>query len=39
MYKKFFNLSLKQTYTSWTVMELLILVLGLAGVLLLDVML
>lgn len=38
MYKEFFNLNLKQTFMSWTVMESLISVLGLAGVLLLNMM-
>jgi Gnt-I system high-affinity gluconate transporter len=33
MYKEFFKLSLKQTFLSWTVMETLISILGLAGVL------
>lgn len=37
MFKEFFNLSLKQTFLSWTVMETLISILGLLGVLLLDV--
>jgi Gnt-I system high-affinity gluconate transporter len=36
MFKEFFNLSLKQTFLSWTVMETIISILGLAGVLLLD---
>jgi Gnt-I system high-affinity gluconate transporter len=36
MFKEFFNLSLKQTFLSWTVMESLISVLGLGGVLLLQ---
>ena len=36
MFKEFFNLSMKQTFLSWTVMETLISILGLAGVLLLD---
>lgn len=36
MFKEFFNLSLKQTFMSWTVMETTISVVGLAGVLLLD---
>lgn len=36
MFKEFFKLSLKQTFLSWTVMETLISVLGLAGVLLLQ---
>jgi Gnt-I system high-affinity gluconate transporter len=36
MFKEFFKLSLKQTFLSWTVMETLISVIGLIGVLLLD---
>ena len=36
MYKEFFQLTLKQTFLSWTVMETLISVLGLLGVLLLH---
>lgn len=36
MFKEFFNLSLKQTFLSWTVMETTISILGLIGVLLLD---
>ncbi|MEO7531430.1 MAG: gluconate:H+ symporter [Sediminibacterium sp.] len=36
MYKEFFKLTLKQTFLSWTVMETLISLLGLAGVLLLH---
>lgn len=36
MFKEFFNLSLKQTFLSWTVMETLISVLGLLGVLILQ---
>ncbi|HSC55416.1 MAG TPA: gluconate:H+ symporter [Phnomibacter sp.] len=36
MYKEFFRLSLKQTFLSWTVMESLISIIGLAGVLLLN---
>ncbi len=36
MFKEFFNLSLKQTFLSWSVMETIISVLGLAGVLLLN---
>jgi Gnt-I system high-affinity gluconate transporter len=36
MYKEFFKLSLKQTFLSWTVMETLISILGLIGVLVLD---
>jgi Gnt-I system high-affinity gluconate transporter len=36
MYKEFFKLSLKQTFLSWTVMETVISIVGLAGVLILD---
>ncbi len=36
MYKEFFKLSLKQTFLSWTVMETVISVVGLIGVLLLN---
>ena len=36
MYKEFFKLSLKQTFLSWTIMESIISVLGLIGVLLLE---
>jgi Gnt-I system high-affinity gluconate transporter len=36
MFKEFFNLSLKQTFLSWTVMETTISILGLAGVLVLN---
>ncbi|MFM9948619.1 MAG: GntP family permease [Saprospiraceae bacterium] len=36
MFKEFFNLTLKQTFQSWTLMETLISVLGLIGVLILD---
>lgn len=36
MFKEFFNLSLKQTFFSWTFMETVISILGLAGVLLLN---
>jgi Gnt-I system high-affinity gluconate transporter len=36
MYKEFFKLSLKQTFLSWTVMETIISIIGLIGVLLLD---
>jgi Gnt-I system high-affinity gluconate transporter len=37
MFKEFFNLSLKQTFLSWTVMETVISILGLIGVLVLDI--
>lgn len=36
MFKEFFNLTLKQTFLSWTVMESTISILGLIGVLLLN---
>ena len=36
MFKEYFNLSLKQTFLSWSAMETIVSVLGLAGVLLLD---
>ena len=36
MFKEYFNLSLKQTLLSWTLMEGIIGVVGLCGVLLLD---
>jgi Gnt-I system high-affinity gluconate transporter len=36
MFKEFFNLSLKQTFLSWTIMESSISILGLIGVLLLN---
>jgi Gnt-I system high-affinity gluconate transporter len=36
MFKEFFKLSLKQTFLSWSVMETLISIIGLIGVLLLD---
>lgn len=36
MFKEFFNLSLKQTFLSWTLMETLMSILGLIGVLLLQ---
>jgi Gnt-I system high-affinity gluconate transporter len=37
MFKEFFKLSLKQTFLSWTVMETTISVIGLFGVLLLNI--
>jgi H+/gluconate symporter-like permease len=37
MYKEFFNLTLKQTFMSWTVMETIISIVGLIAVLVLDV--
>jgi Gnt-I system high-affinity gluconate transporter len=36
MFKEFFNLSLKQTFLSWTIMETTISILGLIGVLILN---
>jgi gluconate transporter len=36
MFKEYFNLSLRQTFLSWTLMETIVSVLGLAGVLVLD---
>ena len=36
MFKEYFNLSLKQTFATWTIMESLISVLGLVGVMVLD---
>ena len=37
MFKEFFNLTLKQTFLSWTVMETVISIIGLIGVLVLNV--
>lgn len=39
MYKEFFKLSLKQTFLSWTVMETVISIVGLVGVLILNIIL
>ena len=36
MFKEYFKLTVKQTFATWTIMESLISVLGLAGVLLLN---
>jgi Gnt-I system high-affinity gluconate transporter len=36
MFKEYFNLSIKQTIRSWSLMETIVAVVGLAGVLLLD---
>jgi Gnt-I system high-affinity gluconate transporter len=36
IFKEFFNLSLKQTFLSWTVMETIISILGLVGVMILS---
>lgn len=37
MYKEFFNVSIKDTIKSWSVMETIVAVAGLAGVLILDI--
>jgi Gnt-I system high-affinity gluconate transporter len=39
MYKEYFNLSIKDTFRSWTVMETIVAVAGLAGVLVMDIFL
>lgn len=36
LFKEYFNLSMKETFRSWTIMETLVAVIGLAGVLILD---
>ncbi|WP_131535939.1 GntT/GntP/DsdX family permease [Pedobacter nototheniae] len=36
MFKEYFNLSLKQTFATWTIMESIVSILGLLGVLLLN---
>lgn len=36
MFKEYFNLTLKQTFSTWTVMESIVSVLGLVGVLVLN---
>ncbi|HWA34115.1 MAG TPA: hypothetical protein VG737_08305, partial [Cyclobacteriaceae bacterium] len=36
MFKEYFNLSLKQTFLSWSAMETIVSILGLAGVLILN---
>jgi H+/gluconate symporter-like permease len=36
MFKEYFNLTVKETFLTWTVMESLVSVIGLAGVLLLN---
>jgi len=36
LFKEYFNLSLRDTFRSWTAMETIVAVMGLAGVLLLD---
>lgn len=36
MFKQYFNLSIRQTFLSWTIMETIVAVTGLVGVLLLD---
>jgi Gnt-I system high-affinity gluconate transporter len=37
LFKEYFNLTLKETLATWTVMETIIGVVGLAGVLVLDI--
>lgn len=39
MFKEYFNLTIKETFLTWTVMETLISILGLAGVLLMNLIL
>lgn len=39
LFKEYFNLSIKDTVRSWTAMETIVAVVGLAGVLLLDIIL
>ncbi len=36
MFKEYFNLTLKQTFLSWSIMESIVSILGLAGVLILN---
>ena len=36
MFKEYFGLSMKDTFRSWTFMETIVSVIGLAGVLVLD---
>ena len=36
MFKEYFNLTLKQTFGTWTIMESIVSILGLLGVLLLN---
>jgi len=36
MFKEYFNLSLKQTFGTWTIMESIVSILGLAGVLIIN---
>jgi Gnt-I system high-affinity gluconate transporter len=37
MFKEYFNVSIKDTFLSWTIMESIVSVMGLAGVLLLSI--
>ena len=39
LFKEYFNLSIKDTIRSWSLMETIVSVVGLAGVLLLNVLL
>jgi H+/gluconate symporter-like permease len=36
MFKEYFNLTIKQTIRSWSLMETIVSIVGLAGVLALD---
>jgi len=36
MFKEYFNLSLKETFKTWTLMETIVSVLGIIGVLILN---
>jgi Gnt-I system high-affinity gluconate transporter len=36
MFKEYFNLTIKETIRSWSIMETIVAVVGLAGVLILD---
>jgi H+/gluconate symporter-like permease len=37
MFKEYFNLTVKETFRTWTVMETLVSVIGLGGVMLLNI--
>jgi Gnt-I system high-affinity gluconate transporter len=37
MYKEYFNLSIRDTIRSWSMMETIVSIMGLIGVLILDV--
>jgi Gnt-I system high-affinity gluconate transporter len=36
MFKEYFTLTVKETFLSWTIMETIVGIVGLAGVLILD---